>query len=68
MVHTIKEAAAKSAHCASITDLPRHISDWLLAFNYVKQLKALHFKTRFEAILTMLVLPCRSRCYYRSIV
>lgn len=53
MVRTIKEATFKSFHYASITDLRRHVRDWLLAYNYAKQLKALRFKTPFEAIRQM---------------
>ena len=49
-VRTIKEATVNSFHYASITDLRRHVRDWLLAYNYAKQLKALRFKTPFEAI------------------
>lgn len=50
MVRTIKEATVKSFHYVSIDDLRRHVRDWLLAYNYAKQLKALRFKTPFEAI------------------
>jgi hypothetical protein len=50
MVRTIKEATVRSFHYASITDLRRHVRDLLLAYNYAKQLKALRFKTPFEAI------------------
>jgi hypothetical protein len=50
MVGTIKDATVKSFHYASIIDLRRHVRDWLLAYNYAKQLKALRFKTPFEAI------------------
>lgn len=50
MVRTIKEATVKFFHYASITDLRRHVHDWRLAYNYAKQLKALRFKTPFEAI------------------
>lgn len=50
MVRTIKEATVKSFHYASLTELRRHVRDWLLAYNYAKQLKALRFKTPFEAI------------------
>jgi len=50
MVRTIKEATVKSFHYASLTELRRHLRDWLLAYNYAKQLKALRFKTPFEAI------------------
>lgn len=50
MVRTIKDATVRSFHYASIIDLRRHVRDWLLAYNYAKQLKALRFKTPFEAI------------------
>ncbi|TPW25981.1 IS481 family transposase [Pararhizobium mangrovi] len=50
MVRTIKDATVKSFHYASIDDLRRHVRDWLLAYNYAKQLKTLRFKTPFEAI------------------
>ena len=38
MVRTIKEATIKSFHYASIQELRRHISDWLAACNFAKQL------------------------------
>ncbi len=50
MVRTIKEATVRAFHYASIDDLRRHVRDWLLAYNYAKQLKALRFKTPLEAI------------------
>lgn len=50
MVRTIKEATVRAFHYASIEDLRHHVRDWLLAYNYAKQLKALRFKTPFEAI------------------
>jgi transposase InsO family protein len=50
MVRTIKEATVKSFHYASIQELRRHVSDWLIAYNFAKQLKALKFRTPCEAI------------------
>lgn len=50
MVRTIKEATVRAFHCASIEGLRRHVRDWLLAYSYAKQLKALRFKTPFETI------------------
>ncbi|TPE51324.1 integrase core domain-containing protein, partial [Amaricoccus solimangrovi] len=50
MVRTIKEATVRAFHYASIEDLRRHVRDWLLAYNYAKQLKALRFRTPLEAI------------------
>jgi transposase InsO family protein len=50
MVRTIKEATVKSFHYASVQELRRHVSDWLVAYNFAKQLKALRFKTPYQAI------------------
>ncbi len=50
MVRTIKEATVKSFHYASINELRRHVRDWLTAYNFAKQLKALKFRTPYEAI------------------
>ncbi|MCZ0736813.1 IS481 family transposase [Phreatobacter sp. AB_2022a] len=50
MVRTIKDATVRTFHYASINDLRRHVRDWLLAYNYAKQLKALRFRTPLEAI------------------
>lgn len=46
MVRTIKEATVKSFHYTSIQELRRHASDWLIAYNFAKQLK---FRTPYEA-------------------
>jgi transposase InsO family protein len=50
MVRTIKDATVRAFHYASIEDLRRHVHDWLLAYNYAKQLRALQFKTPLEAL------------------
>ena len=50
MVRTIKEATVKSFHYASINELRRHVRDWLTAYNFAKQLKALKFRTPYEAV------------------
>lgn len=50
MVRTIKDATVKSFHYASIQDLRRHVSDWLIAHNFAKQLTALKFRAPYEAI------------------
>ncbi|MFC2255179.1 IS481 family transposase, partial [Labrys portucalensis] len=49
-VRTIKDATVRAFHYASIQDLRRHVRDWLLAYNYAKQLRALHFRTPIEAL------------------
>ncbi|WP_199556517.1 IS481 family transposase, partial [Sandaracinobacteroides hominis] len=50
MVRTIKEATVKSFHYTSINNLRNHVRDWLIAYNFAKQLKALRFRTPYEAI------------------
>jgi len=46
MVRTIKEATVKSFHYASIQELRRHVGDWLITYNFAKQLKALRWRTQ----------------------
>ncbi len=50
MVRTIKDATTHTFHLGSIDDLRRHVRDWLSAYNFAEQLKALRFRTPFEAI------------------
>lgn len=50
MVRTIKEATVRAFHYTSINELRRHLRDWLAAYNFAKQLKALRFRTPFQAI------------------
>lgn len=50
MVRTIKEATVKSFHYGSLEELRRHVRDWLIAYNFAKQLKALKFRMPYEAI------------------
>lgn len=50
MVRTIKDATVRAFHYASIEDLRRHVRDWLLAYNYAKQLRALQFRTPLEEL------------------
>jgi hypothetical protein len=45
-----KEATVKSFHYTSINELRQHVRDWLIAYNFAKQLKALRFRTPYEAI------------------
>lgn len=50
MVRTIRNATTTSFHYASIQELRRHVADWLIAYNFARQLKALKFRTFYEAI------------------
>jgi transposase InsO family protein len=49
-VRTIKDATVHAFHYATIWELRRHITDWLAAYNFAKQLKALRWRTPMEAI------------------
>ena len=40
----------KFFHYSSINEMRRHVRDWLTAYNIAKQLKALKFRTPYEAI------------------
>ncbi len=50
MVRTIKGATTKSLHCASIQELRRHVADWLIAYNFARQFRALKSISPYEAI------------------
>ncbi len=50
VVRTIEGATVKSLHYTSINELRRHVRDWLVTYNFASQLKALRFKTPYEAI------------------
>ena len=50
MVRMIKEATVKSFHYASINKLRWHVQNWLTAYNFAKQLRALRLKIPYEAI------------------
>ena len=77
MVRTIKEGEAeqelirrinsplnvKSFHYSSINEMRRHMRDWLTAYNFAKQLKALKFKTPYEAIQELWI---KARGLYRQ--
>ena len=49
MNRTIKEATVKAFHYASIKELRRHVSDWLIAYNFAKRLKTLKGLTPYES-------------------
>jgi putative transposase len=50
MGRTIQEATVKSFHYNSVQELQRHMRDWMMTYNFAKQLKALRFKTPYEVI------------------
>lgn len=49
-VRTIKDATVNAFHYATIAALRRHVGDWLAAYNFAKQLKALRWRTPLQAI------------------
>jgi transposase InsO family protein len=50
MVRTLKEATTRAFHFEQINELRRHIADYLTAYNFAKQLKALRWKTPYETL------------------
>ena len=49
-VRTIKDATVNAFHYATIAELRRHVGDWLAAYNFARQLKALRWRTPMQAI------------------
>ena len=49
-MRTIKDATVHAFHYTTIWELRRHIADWLAAYNFARQLKALRWRTPMEAI------------------
>lgn len=39
LLRAMKEATVKSFHYASIIELRRHVRDWLIAYNFARQVK-----------------------------
>ena len=50
MVRTIKEATVRAFHYEDVRALRRHLADYLAAYNFAKQLKALRWKTPMETV------------------
>jgi len=50
MNRTIKEATIKAFHYPSLESLKAHVLAFVTAYNFAKHLKALRWKTPFEAI------------------
>jgi hypothetical protein len=50
MNRTIKEATIKVFHYPSLESLKAHVLAFVTAYNFAKHLKALRWKTPFEAI------------------
>ncbi len=50
MVRTLKEATVRTYCYEAFAQLRQHIQDYLAAYNFAKQLKALRWKTPHETI------------------
>jgi transposase InsO family protein len=50
MVRTLKEASVRTYHYETFSQLRRHISKYLVAYNFAKHLKTLRWKTPYETI------------------
>lgn len=50
MIRTLKEATVRAYHYETYRQLRRHVSDYLVAYNFAKHLKGLRWKTPHETI------------------
>ena len=50
MVRTLKEVSVRTYHYETFSQLRRHISEYLVAYNFAKHLKTLRWKTPYETI------------------
>ncbi|HEY0971639.1 MAG TPA: IS481 family transposase [Gemmatimonadales bacterium] len=50
MVRTLKEATVRAFHYDSLHALRAHVADYLAAYNFAKHLKALRWRTPYEAL------------------
>ena len=50
MNRTVKEATIKAFHYPSLDALKAHVLTFITAYNFAKHLKALHWRTPFQAI------------------
>lgn len=50
MNRTLKEATVKAYHYATHDDLEAHVQAFLAAYNFAKHLKALGWRTPFQAV------------------
>jgi transposase-like protein len=50
MIRSLKDATVRAYHYESIQELRRHVSDYLAAYNFAKQLKALKWRTPYETL------------------
>jgi len=50
LVRTLKQATVRAFHYDNVHELRRHIRDYLTAYNFAKQLKALRWRTPYEIL------------------
>ncbi len=50
MNHTVKEATVKTFHCPDFASLKAHVLAFVSAYHFAKHLRALRWKTPFEAV------------------
>lgn len=51
MNRTLKDATIKTYHYDTLDQFARHLHDFLMAYNFAKQLKALRFRSPYEKII-----------------
>jgi len=64
MVRTLKEATTRAFHYDDIRALRRHVADYLAAYNFAKQLKALRWRTPYETLQALY--RTRAELFYES--
>jgi transposase-like protein len=64
MVRTLKDATTRAFHYEHINELRRHVSDYLTAYNYAKQLKALKWKMPYQTLQALYA--SKAEVFYRS--
>ncbi len=51
MVRTLKEATVRTYHYETFSQLRRHVSEYLAAYNFARRLKTLNGSTPYEYIV-----------------
>jgi transposase InsO family protein len=64
MVRTLKEATTRAFQYEDIRALRRHLADYLAAYNFAKQLKALRWRTPYETLQALY--QARAELFYES--
>jgi transposase InsO family protein len=64
MIRSIKETTVRAFHYEDIWAMRRHVADYLAAYNFAKQLKALKWRTPYETLQALY--EARAELFYES--